>query len=63
MVRGRFARTDAALDQLRQAVAADPEYGEVRVRLAMLYRRLGRNAEAEAELAEALRLENRLGNW
>jgi tetratricopeptide (TPR) repeat protein len=55
--RGNLAQ---ALEQLQLAVAADPEYGEARVLLAMLYRTLGEPEKAEAELAEALRLERRL---
>lgn len=54
---------ERALEQLQAAVAVDPEYGEAHVLLAMVYRRLGREPEAQAALAEATRLERALARW
>ena len=51
---------EEAISILRRVVIRNPDYGPAHVRLTMLYSELGRRAEAQAELAEVVRIYPRL---
>jgi len=51
---------EEAIALLRRVVIRNPEYGPAHVRLTILYSELGRLAEAQAELAEVVRIYPRL---
>jgi membrane associated rhomboid family serine protease/tetratricopeptide (TPR) repeat protein len=52
----REGRDEQAADWLREVLAADPANVEARRRLAIVYRRLGRNGEAASEFRSLFRL-------
>jgi TolB-like protein/Tfp pilus assembly protein PilF len=51
-----LGKTEAAIGNLRKAVAANPSPAWMRISLAAVYARSGRNAEAREAMAEALRM-------
>ncbi len=56
-------QTDAALEAFERACASDPGNIDVRARLAKLLHRLGRDAEAIAQLRAAARLSDDPARW
>lgn len=55
LVRVAMGQAELAVGMLKQAMAAEPSLIEGYVHLALVYRRLGRNEEAEAVMADALK--------
>jgi tetratricopeptide (TPR) repeat protein len=51
-----LGQTEAAIGNLRKAVAANPSPAWMRISLAAVYARSGRNVEAREAMAEALRM-------